>query len=109
MNRRDVLVQAGCVELAELPAEPVYVGVERVDAADVLADVHPAEPDVREQSFERGDLLVGLVPSVVNDDVDGRDLRHEVLPERRVGLVSNENLDAVRGVGGAGRLDVYSV
>jgi hypothetical protein len=76
---------------------------------DVFAEVHAPCPHVRKQSFERGDLLGGLVPTVVDYDVYDRNRLAEGLPEPRIPLISDVDLDSIIFSLPAGRLDVDSV
>jgi GT2 family glycosyltransferase len=79
------------------------------DAVDVLAQVHAAGTDVRQHGLERRDLLVGLVPAIVDQHVDLRHFNAESSPECRVRLVPDEDRGPVAFVGATIRLDVDAV
>jgi hypothetical protein len=94
----------------ERPAEPVDECVERVKAAmDVFAEIHTARADVRKHRLKRFDLLMGLMPAVIDQNVDRRDGLAEALPERGASLVPDEDMDVIMFVGPARRFDIDAV
>jgi hypothetical protein len=76
---------------------------------DVLAKEHSAGPEVRQEGFEGLDLLSRLVATIVYDDVECRHFAKEFLPETRIGLVPDEDVDAVPLVNAASRLEIDSI
>src|SRR5271157_199442 len=86
------LVRLHPVEGVQQVSELVGVGGKRVvDAVDVLAEIDPAGPEVRQHLFQGHSLLLGGMPAIVDEDVYRRGLISEPLPEPPVGLVADVN------------------
>jgi len=75
----------------------------------VLAEVDAALGDAGEQLLEGGDLLRHGVAAVVDQDVDARHALRDRAQEAAVGLVADEDLDAVFLERLAVRVDVDAV
>ena len=58
----------------------------------VFAKEDPARLQVRQHLLEGHDLLVRLVPAVVDEDIDRRDFRLEAFPKRAITLVPDYHL-----------------
>src|SRR5262245_19360229 len=86
-----------------------YVGGKTVQrATHVLAEVDAAGPQMRQDLFERRDLLLGVMPAVVDHDIDARNLALEARPKVAIILISDEDARAVVLVRLASGLDVDS-
>jgi hypothetical protein len=76
---------------------------------NVFADKDPAWGNVGEHLLERGHLLFGRVPSVIDQDVQSRNLATKLSPEGATRLVADMNPRSLRLICLAARVEIYSV
>src|SRR4051812_27920429 len=76
---------------------------------DVLAHVDPAGPHMRYEFLKCYDLLLWVVPAVVDDDVHDGHVLAEPLPESAIGLIAHEDASVLVFVDLARIVDVDAV
>lgn len=62
----------------------------------VLDDDHSPIPDVRHSAGDRDDLLDASVTAIVNENIDGANIRQVVCPKLRVCLIADDDFESVR-------------
>lgn len=62
---------------------------------NILADIDTAGPQARQKLLKSGDLVLGKVAAVVDDDINSGNLLLEASPELPVALIANEYLYGV--------------
>jgi hypothetical protein len=105
----DRLVFVAAAERAQGTREPIDERVEGVPReTHVLAYVDAPRADVGQQAFERDRLLVGTVAAVIDHHVDRRRAGQVAAPELGVGLIADEDLNALGCERSALWVDVHS-
>lgn len=58
---------------------------------DILANIHAAGLQMRQKFLDTDDLLFGFVTTIIDNDIEFRNLFLEFSPEITTGLVAYEN------------------
>jgi hypothetical protein len=61
----------------------------------VFAEIDTSRPKKREQLLKARDLLLGLVTTIIYNNIKRRNPTAKFAPERTVRLVANEDLDPI--------------
>jgi hypothetical protein len=78
-------------------------------AVNILANVNAARAKVRQKLFQRRDLLVILMSTIINYDINERNLGAKLLPKFPVRLIADMHFDELALVRFAGRLYIHAV
>lgn len=93
----------------EMIAQPADIGGETLmRVMDIFTKIDATRTKVGKQFFQRHDLLFGLVPAVINDDVKHGNLFLQMPPESPVRLVADEDAEPVLFEGLATFINVHA-
>src|SRR5262249_44875710 len=100
--RRSTSVHSECYARDE-SAEIVW------DAVNVLANIDPSSIKMRKHLLKRYHLMQGVVATVIDKNVQSRYFLSHLGPKSSIGLVSDQNFDALGFINLTRFFDVYAI